>query len=99
MQELLEYLASLHPGTVSELAKLEVLLAVCWEELDGGSDEGMSGDKLHGRMEGVAWQPPILKFRIERHGGTALGSTRADVHDWTVDVNQRSASLSVTGHR
>jgi len=99
MRELLAYLASAPPGPLSEVGELDALLARYWEELEGGDAEGMSGYKLHGRMEQVVWEPPILQFSIERHGATALGSTRAEVHDWTVDVEQRSASLSGTGIR
>jgi hypothetical protein len=29
----------------------------------------MTGDKLLDRMEKVVWEPPVLTFTIERHGG------------------------------
>lgn len=44
----------------------------------GGCYEGgMLSNKLLRRMEDVLWALPILSFRIERHGGTDCGSTRA----------------------
>lgn len=64
------------------------LLASCWDELDGSSAESMNPEKLPDRAEELVWNPPILSFRIERHGGTVLGSTRAEVHGWDVDVEQ-----------
>ena len=93
LRELIEFLARIQAGPIEDMAKLEELLARCWDEFDGSDSEGMSGDKLHDRMEDVVWEPPIMRFRIERHGGTALGSTRADVHQWEVNINQRSASF------
>jgi hypothetical protein len=42
----------------------------------------MTGQKLLGRMEEVVWEPPILSFTVERHGGTVQGSSRASP-GWT----------------
>jgi hypothetical protein len=50
-------------------------------------------------MEAVAWNPPVLTFRIERHGGTVLGSTRAELQHWHVDLERKTASLVKTGRR
>ncbi len=99
MQDLVNYLKSLAPGPISDTARLEELLAICWVTFDGGKQEGMSGDKLYGRMEEVIWKPPILSFIIERHGGTVLGSTRADLHTWEVNVQEWSASLNTGKYR
>jgi hypothetical protein len=54
----------------------------------------MQAAKLIRRMENVEWVPPILKFRIERHGATVNGSTRADVQEWHVDVDRGTARLA-----
>ena len=99
MEALIEYLRTLTAGPISSTTKLESLLAPCWDELEGGTENSMAGYKLHGRMENVHWNPPILKFRIERHGGTALGSTRADIHEWEVNVENGSAECSVVSRR
>jgi hypothetical protein len=53
----------------------------------------MAGYKLS-RMKDATWNPPILEFTIERHGGTALGSTRASLQRWEInmDCERRVAS-------
>ena len=50
-------------------------------------------------MEAVEWHPPVLTFVIERHGGTVLGSTRAELQRWTVDLDHRIATCEQSGHR
>ena len=45
-----------------------------------------------GRMEDVAWHPPLLTFTVERHGGTVMGSTRATLQEWTVDVEKKTVT-------
>jgi hypothetical protein len=45
----------------------------------------MTSAKLD-RLEAAEWSPPILIFVIERHGAAALGSSRAEVQEWRVDV-------------
>jgi len=91
--------ASLHPGEVSEPTGWDRLLAEDWVELRGSDDGGMEGYKLLGRMERVRWQPPVLSFVVERHGGTVMGSTRAELQHWEIDVAERTARLVKVGHR
>jgi hypothetical protein len=79
LKELQEMLRGLQPGEVSDPAPVATLLAKCWDELPGSEDAGMRGYKLLGRMEDVRWDPPTIRFAIERHGATTLGSTRAEV--------------------
>jgi hypothetical protein len=59
----------------------------------------MTGDKLYGRMEEVFWEAPYLRFIIERHGPTVMGSSRAPLQGWTLNVETRSASCSLAGYR
>lgn len=99
MQQLLEYLRSISPGRIADVGQLDSLLAACWEEFDGGNMEGMQPDKLLGRMESISWNPPVLSFAVERHGGTVLGSTRAELQYWQVNVETRSATCGTAGHR
>ena len=40
-----------------------------------------------------------FKFSIERHGTTSLGSTRAAVHKWRLDLLDLTASVSAQSHR
>jgi hypothetical protein len=84
------FLATLPPGPIPDATELERLLAACWHEL-AANHGGMEGRKLLGRMEDVAWNPPLLTFTIERHGGTVMGSTRATLQEWTVNVEASTA--------
>lgn len=99
IDQLDSYLAMLPPGPIADTAELERLLAPCWHEFAGGDDGGMEGRKLLRRMERVMWNPPLLTFIVERHGGTVLGSTRATLQEWTVDLKKRTASLVEIRHR
>ena len=59
----------------------------------------MGSEKLVDRMEAVEWSPPILTFVIERHGRTCLGSARADLHRWTVNLALNTATCEKVGER
>jgi hypothetical protein len=98
MRELTGYLKNLGHGPVEHTDRLERLLAKVWGDL-GGDQAGMTGDKLIGRMEQAEWTPPKLSFSIERHGGTVLGSTRAELQRWTIDLDSQTATCERTGHR
>jgi hypothetical protein len=78
------------PPAIPDPATLERLLAACWHEFKG-DDGGMTGQKLLGRMEEVVWQPPILSFTVERHGGTVMGSSRASLQQWRLDLDKKTA--------
>lgn len=83
-----------------ELAKnIEQLLSAVWDELDGGRDTGMAAHKLHNRCEAMAWEPPVLSFKIERHGATVLGSGNAEVHTWDVDLSKATATVIASRKR
>ncbi len=69
-----------------------------WDVL-AGDDGGMTGSKLLGRMENVAWQPHKIVFRIERHGATVMGSSRAELQEWTIDLEQRTKTVETVGRR
>jgi hypothetical protein len=91
--ELQKLMSAVPCGDIADTADIEKLLASCWEELDR-DDGGMEGYKLKGRMEDVKWNPPILSFVIERHGGTVNGSGYAELQSWTVDTEARRATLT-----
>jgi hypothetical protein len=91
MNRLRMLLQDTEPGPIADASSLEGLLAGCWEQFTGGEAQGMKGDKLLGRMTDVTWKPPMLSFVIERHGGTVLGSSRAELHRWEVNVESRDA--------
>ena len=98
MERLMTYLRQTPEGTIADTHELEGLLAECWDEftVDYG---GMKPQKLFGRIEDVLWSPPILTFVIERHGGTAMGSTRAELQHWAVDVEHKTVTMDMSGYR
>jgi len=99
MEELINYLNSIEEESIKDTSKLGSLLQDCWEQFSGSEAEGMESYKLIGRIEDAFWNPPELTFNIERHGGTVLGSTRAEIHRWTLDISARTASCSRAGFR
>lgn len=85
-----------------DLASEDVLclLREVWDTLKCSWDAGMTSCKLvSGRVEAMKWEPPSLSFRIERHGGTVNGSSRAEIHAWTVDLMQMTAKCGIAGYR
>lgn len=78
---------------------VEKLLTWHWSSLDGSTAGGMSAAKLQGRTEALVWTPPTLTFSIERHGATVLGSSRAEIQHWEVNLENATARLIKTGWR
>jgi hypothetical protein len=99
MKELTSLLNEMEPGPVGNTTDLEKALALAWDDLSGLGDGGMDCWKLFDRMEKVVWQPPILSFVIERHGGTVCGSSRAERQHWNVNLDTMTAEITKTGHR
>ncbi len=95
--DLARYLTAQTPGPLDP-APLVPLLARAWSDLGGDSEESTWSSKLS-RIEDPVWEPPILRFDLERHGATVLGSTRAAVHTWRVDVARRTASIEESRRR
>ncbi|TWU09891.1 hypothetical protein [Allorhodopirellula heiligendammensis] len=84
-------------GMTKQQAKEHVITN--WEDLSGSSEEGMAQYKLHGRMDKISWNSPILTFSIERHGGLVMGSSRADVHYWKVNLKECTAEIERKSYR
>lgn len=51
------------------------------------------------RIEDVEWYPPRLIFTIERHGAAHLGSSRAEIQEGVVNIEDKTAHSSVEGYR
>lgn len=98
LTDLRRYCTGLLAGPISNKSELERLLSTCWDDLLG-DDGGMAGHKLLGRMESITWHPPKVVFRIERHGATVMGSSRAEMQEWTIDLEQRTATVETVGRR
>ena len=99
MHELRAYVASIPSGHIDETSSLEDVLSGCWYEFSGSNADKMAGYKLHNRIEQVTWEPPLLSFKIERHGGTARGSSRADIYSWELNVEEQVAKTGKSGYR
>ncbi|MGA2621986.1 MAG: hypothetical protein ABSF26_30665 [Thermoguttaceae bacterium] len=93
-----DFLAHTLPGPISDPKPLLCLLEACWHGFWGSELQAMAPYKLR-RMERVAWNPPILKFVVERHGGTMMGSSRAELQQWTVNLDTLTAGCQEIGHR
>lgn len=95
------YLSSIPPTenlSSEQVDHLIPLLKKGWWYLSGAGEGKMGKGKLE-RIEQVSWAPPNLRFIVERHGGTVMGSSRAELIRWTVDVNEGIASSEPAGHR
>ncbi len=80
LEQLRTFLAGVPAGGYEGNEQLEGLLARAWHLLQGGGDEDMAGYKIIDRPEGLRWEPPHLRFEIERHGAmVAGGSSRAEI--------------------
>jgi hypothetical protein len=97
---LAEELKQIAPGEQSSDVSKRILvaLALVWHRFKGSHETGMMSDKLP-RAEKVTWSPPVLSFTIERHGAFTLGSSRAELYRWEVDVDKNTATYVLCGFR
>jgi hypothetical protein len=93
-----EFINAQPVGEIAGTRKLIELLSACWEEFIGNDQTSMRDDKLW-RMENPTWQPPFIEFKLERHGPTAMGSSRAAVCKWRLDMEELTACVCDAGHR
>jgi hypothetical protein len=98
VRALREFLSQCKPGQISDVNELVSLLTDCWEQFEGASHGKMAAHKLT-RMEDVEWDPPCMSFRIERHGGAVMGSSRAEMQSWNLNLETRHATFTESGHR
>lgn len=98
VEKLYRHCTTLTPGPVADELSLRRLLADAWDDF-GSDDGGMEPYKLLRPLEAVSWSPPVLSFVIERHGGLAVGGTRAERQHWHVDVEAGTATLGKVGWR
>jgi hypothetical protein len=101
IQELRDAIGRLQPGLINDAAARQTiieLLVNCWEQFSGARDAAMSLFKLH-RAEQLSWSPPLLEFVMERHGATVLGSSRAELQKWSVDLRSGRVCYVDAGYR
>lgn len=96
---LVKFLGTLPVGKIQNTTELAGELFSVWDALPGSRDDGMRGEKLLGRMEAVFWNPPLLCFVIERHGGTVNGSSRAELQHWEINTAEFRARVVKHGKR
>ena len=96
VRRLRDFLGALPVGAVAPNELIDVL-ADAWDRLDR-DDTKMEAVKLD-RLEAPRWDGSVLTFSVERHGWTALGSTRAEVQTWAVDPVAASARIVGRTHR
>jgi len=99
LRGLREKLWTLPSGPVDDPdGEITSALATVWHLFSGGDDTSMASYKIC-RTENLRWQCPVLSFNIERHGGTVLGSSRAEVQEWDVNLETLSVTHHVSGSR
>lgn len=98
LDQLRGFLESQPAGLLTDGVSSEVInmLMDIWGLLPNSDAHKTSADKLS-RAEEFRWKPPILSFSLERHGGTVQGSTRAEIHRWT--LNLESGDLNCDSSR
>jgi hypothetical protein len=97
---LLNVLRTLSPGPIpgDRCDEVRRLLQRCWHELKGAYETSMAPGKVI-RAKELHWDPPYLSFIIERHGGTVLGSSRAELHEWVINLKSGTASCTQGWYR
>jgi hypothetical protein len=100
VRSVLDELKNTPRGPIEAQLKQDIMLrlADCWDELEGTDQTAMKAGKLH-RAEKVSWDPPVLSFAIERHGATVFGSTRAELHEWSVNLKDGTAECKRDRYR
>jgi hypothetical protein len=67
------------------IKELERRIIEAWDDISlAGTSLDMHSWKLATRMESIVWDPPHLRFRVEKHRAIAMGSTRAEI--WAVNL-------------
>ena len=91
-------LLGLPSGPIHDTDRIETLLSNAWGEFYGSDAGGMLAEKIRGRVVDLTWEPPLLSFCIERHGGTVQGSSRAEIQYWVLNMTSLSATYSVASY-
>ena len=86
LQNLNQHLTVLPAGPISDEGTVRSLLYHAWDHLLIGDDGGFKKDNHIHRVVNLVWDPPHLTLEIERHGGVARGSIRAEIQKWTINV-------------
>jgi hypothetical protein len=106
MKELMELKAilnNLQCGSIPPDIQEQVLdlVTTCWGEFEGSGATEMEARKIcrDGGPKDLTWDPPEFSFTIDRHGGTVMGSKRAERQTWTLNLQMLTATPGVSGYR
>ena len=97
LQNLNKHLTALPAGPISNEGTVRLLLYDAWDDLLIADDGGFKKDNHIYRVVNLVWDSPCLTFEIERHGGVARGSIRAEIQKWTINVQSHFADYIVSG--
>jgi hypothetical protein len=77
------------------------LVETCWDKFEGSDLTKMEAWKISrdDGPEDLTWDAPNLSFTIERHGGTVMGSRRAERQTWTLNLDIVTATAQESGYR
>jgi hypothetical protein len=99
LDDLRALLSDTPKGPVDSDSPVASLLTVVWAaDHEGVAPTKMRSSKLH-RAEDFRWAPPEFSFMIERHGGYCEGSSRAELHRWSLNTITGRWNITKTGHR
>ena len=82
-------------------AQILELVETCWDKFKGSGQTKMKVWKIRrdAGPEDLTWDPPNLCFSIDRHGGTVMGSKRAERQTWMLNLQTLTAIPNETGYR
>jgi hypothetical protein len=99
MEQLLDYLATVPVGAVTDTADLAECLAACWDEYAGSSETDVAAAELAGRLHSAVWRPPVLSLEFEPKTGAARRRFGAPLPRWLLDTEKRSVTQSIQPSR
>jgi hypothetical protein len=94
LETLVDLLENLPAGPIANNLCGQVinLLQGCWNEFTGSHQTNMEAYKLDKRVENLVWAPPVLSFKMARHGATVRGSPREHLYWWHINVADKTAT-------
>src|SRR6266446_6791391 len=95
LETLVELLENVPAGPIANnlCGQVIKLLQGCWNEFVGSRQTKMEAYKLDKRVENLVWAPPVLSFKMARHGATVRGSPREHLYRWHINVADKTATL------
>jgi hypothetical protein len=83
------------PGPIFDVEAARNALSDAWDECAGG-DRTKLGAYSVASAQKLEWNPPLLTFLVDRHGGAAFGPSGAERQSWTIDLDAQTAEVVTT---